>query len=108
MHHGPRRRHEIRLADVMPFFLLHHDTADKLLELFIARPAPHLRMQVVIPHGKKTSANLSIAGDADAAAMPAKRMRYRRDDPNLADTILEAITPRRLRSRMRNLHQWPV
>src|SRR5579859_5635829 len=58
MHHGPRRRHEIGLANVMPFFLLHHDTADKLLELFIAGAAPHLRMQVVIPLGKKAGANL--------------------------------------------------
>ena len=38
VHHRPRRRHEIRLADVVPFFFLLHHAADEIGQFFVAAP----------------------------------------------------------------------
>ena len=92
-------------ADVVPLFFLRHDAANEFCQLFVAGAAPHLRVQVVIPDRKQAGADLAVAGDADAAAMSAERMRHRSDDADLADAIFEAIAPRRLRTRMRDLDQ---
>src|SRR5579864_116967 len=80
MHHGPRRGHEIRLTNVMPFFFLRYYAAYELRQFIVRSPVAHLRVQVVIPHREQAGANLSVAGDANAAAMSAKRMRHRGDD----------------------------
>src|SRR3984957_17916665 len=105
MHHRPRSRNEIRLADVVPRFFLHHYAADELGQLFVARAAPHLSVKIVIPYGKQARANLAVAGDADAAAMSAEGMGRWRDDPDLADAVIKTKTPRRLRARVRNFDQ---
>src|SRR6185312_4220047 len=65
-------------------------------------------VQVVVPHRKQAGANFSVGGNADAAAMPAKWMRDGRDNPNLADSIVKAIAPRRFAAFMGNFHQRPV
>src|SRR2546423_1667300 len=62
----------------------------------------------MIPNRKKTSTNLSVGCNSNAAAVSAKRMRNRRDDSDLSDAIVEAITPRGLAAFMRNFYQWPV
>ncbi len=108
MHHGPRSWDEIRLADVMPLFFFLHHALNEFREFFVARAAPHLGVQVVVPDGEQAGANFSVAGNADTAAMSAERMRHRRDDANLADAIFKAVAPRRFRARVRDLHQRPV
>src|SRR5579864_5772322 len=65
-------------------------------------------MQVVVPDGKEASANLAVAGDADAAAMPAEGMRDRCDDSDFADAVIEAITAGGLRMGVRNFDERPV
>src|SRR2546421_4326812 len=65
-------------------------------------------MQIVIPDGKKTSTNLPVGSNADAAAVSAKRIRNWRNDSDLSDAIVEAITSRRLAALVRNFCQWPV
>src|SRR5579863_4812199 len=94
VHHGPRRRHKIRLADVMTLFFSENHTANELRQFFIRCPALHLRVQIVVPDREQAGANLAIGGDADAAAVAAERMRDRSDDPNLANAVIEAVTPR--------------
>src|SRR6266567_3451382 len=105
MHHRPRSRHKVRLADMVPFFLLRDHAPDELRQLIVGGSAAHLRVQVVIPDRKQAGANLAVAGDADAAAMSAEGMRHRRNDANLADSVFKPIAPRRLRTRMWNLDQ---
>ena len=91
MHHCPRRGHEIRLADVVALFFFLHHAADELGQLFVGSAAPHLGVQVVVPHGEQAGADFAVAGDADAAAVSAEGMRDRSDDSDFADAVVEAI-----------------
>ncbi len=50
MHHGPRRRYEVRFANVVPLFFLCHDAPNEFGQFIIARAAPHLRVQIMIPY----------------------------------------------------------
>ena len=102
MHHRPRRRHEIRLADVVAFFFLLDDSADEVFQLFVCGSSLHLRVQVVVPDREQAGANFAVAGDADAAAMSAKGMRDRRDDADFADAVVEAVAARGFRTRVRD------
>src|SRR5580692_9169059 len=87
VHHGPRSRHEIRLANVVSLFFFLHHPLNKLRELFVARAAAHFGVQVMVPHRKQAGANFSVAGNADAAAMSAEGMGHRSDDSDLAHSI---------------------
>ncbi len=49
MHHRPRSRNEIRLANVVPFFFLLDYVANKFRQLFIGGPPAHLAVQIVVP-----------------------------------------------------------
>src|ERR1035441_9873298 len=97
MHHGPRSRHKVGLADMVALFFLLHDALNELRQVFVAGTTPHLRVQIVIPHREQAGADLPVAGDADSAAMSAERMRHRRDDADLADSIFKAVASRRFR-----------
>ena len=94
MHHRPRCRHEIRFANVVPLFFLRDHALNKFRQFFVARTAPHLRVQIMIPDRKQASANLAVAGDTDAAAMSTERMRNGSDDSNLTDAVVEVISTR--------------
>src|ERR1700722_7261922 len=108
MHHGSRRGHEVRFADMVPLFLLRHHAANEFFQFFVTCAALHLRVQIVVPDRKKAGTNFAIAGNADAAAMSAEGMRDGSYNPDLADSVFEAIAPCRLRARVGNLDQWPV
>src|SRR5579864_953346 len=108
MHHGPRRGHEIRLTNVVPFFFLRDHATDELRQFIVRSPPPHLRVQVVIPYREQAGANLSVTGDTNAAAMSAEWMRHGRDDADLANAIFKAVAPCGLRARVRDFHQRPI
>src|ERR1700728_4349144 len=95
MYHGPRCRHKVRLANMMPLFLLRHHAADEIRQCFVACAASHLRVQIGIPDREQAGASLSVACNSNAAAVSAERMRYRRDDANLANPIFKTVAPRR-------------
>ena len=108
MHHGPRRRNEIWLTDVVAFFFFLDHAADEFGQLFVACSAAHLGVEIVVPYRKQAGADLAVAGDADAAAMSAERMRDGGDDSDFADAIVEAVAAGGLRARVRNLDQRAV
>src|SRR5579863_2464521 len=108
VNHRPRRRYEIWFADVVTLFFLCYHSANELFEFLIARPTAHLRVQVVIPDREQARADLAVAGDANPAAVPAERMRHGSDNANFSDSIFETIAAGRFRTRVGNLHQWPV
>ena len=85
MHHGARGGHKVRLSNVVTFFFLGDYSADEVRQFFVTCAAAHLRVKVMIPDGEKTSANLAVAGDANAAAVSAERMGHRGDDPDFAE-----------------------
>src|SRR5438477_4853022 len=101
MHHRPRRRHKIRLANMVTLFLPSDNAANECNQLLVRSTPEHQFVQIVIPNGKKTSPNLAIGSNSNTATVSAKRMRNRRNDSNLADTIVKAITPRSLAPLMR-------
>ncbi len=108
MHHRPRRRHEIRFADVVAFLFFLDHAADEIFQLFVARAAAHLGVEVVVPHGEQAGADFSVAGDADAAAVSAEGMRDRGDDADFTDAVVEAVTAGGLRARVRDFNQRTV
>src|SRR5205814_8217637 len=78
---------------------------DKRSQLLVGSAALHLAGEVVIKEGKEAGADLSIGGQAHAAAVSAERMRHGRDDADLAHAIVELIPPGGLAVGMRNLDQ---
>src|SRR5258708_35144444 len=92
----------------MAFFLLAHNALNEAGKLVIRCAAPHQGMEIVVPDGKQAGANLAVGGDANPAAMPAERMRNRRDDSNFPNAVVEAVTPRGLAAGPRDLNQRPV
>src|SRR5262249_26079278 len=105
MHHRPRRGHKIRLADVVALFFSFDDRADEFFQIFIGCATPHELVQVVVPNREEASSDFAIGSDANAAAMPTKRMRHRRNDSNFSDAIVEFESARRLTLRMRDFDQ---
>src|ERR1043166_747367 len=75
VHHGPRGRHKIRFADVVAFFFSLHNGADEILQVLVSCSPAHEFVQIVVPNRKQTGTNFAVGGDADAAAVPAERMR---------------------------------
>lgn len=78
----------------MTFFFLCHYTANELFQFLIACASLHLRVQVMIPDREEAGSDLAITGDADSAAMSAKRMRNRRDDSDFTNAIEKSIAAR--------------
>src|SRR6478672_5490316 len=108
MDHRPRRRHKIGLANMMTFFFPCDYPTNELNQFFIRGTTTHQFVQIMIPNRKKTSTNLPVGSYADAAAVSAKRMRNRRDDPDLSNAVIETIEPCSFAALMRNFYQWPV
>src|SRR5581483_759025 len=92
VNHGTGGGHEVRLADVVTSFLAIHDLVDKFNQFGIRGSPDHQLVQIVIPRGEQTSANLAIGSDADPAAVSAEGVRDRSDDPDFANTIFEKVT----------------
>src|SRR5262245_58333128 len=105
MHHRPRRGDEIRLADVMPFFFSLHNTANEVSKLVVRRTTSHQLVQIVVPYRKEAGANFAVRSNADAAAMPAERMRDGRNDSEFADAVIKAIAARGFALSMPNLYK---
>src|SRR5689334_15347721 len=108
MNHAARRLNESRLANMMArLFLLHHGANDAE-QFIIGRAALHRAIKIMIQKRKQAGANLAVGCDANARAVPAERMRDRRDDPNLSHTVFEGVatssfTGRMLRQRLDGL-----
>src|ERR1700704_3626019 len=92
----------------MAFLFFRHHSANKFCQLFVASAAAHLGMQIVVPHREQAGADLSVAGDAYSATLSAERMRDGRDDADLAEAVVEPVTSRSFRTRMRDLDQRPI
>src|ERR1035437_5173814 len=105
MYHRSRRRHEARFADVVTLFLVLDGVKDELDHLLVATSPRHQTSQVVFADREQAGADLAIRGDANAAAVAAKRMRNRRDNADLADAVLEEIAAGGLAAHMSNLAQ---
>src|SRR5438046_2506615 len=63
MHHRPRRRHKIRLANMVTLFLPSDNAANECNQLFVRSTPEHQFVQIVIPNGKKTGPNLAIGSN---------------------------------------------
>src|SRR5579862_5416011 len=108
VHHRPRSRHKVRLANMVTrFFFLDH-SADEVGQFFIRRATTHQLMYIVVPDGKQAGPDLSVGSDAYAAAMSAERVGNRGDDSDFTDAVVEAIAPRGFTASVRNHHQRPV
>src|SRR5512142_2999824 len=94
VHHRPGCRHEIRFADVVALFFHHDDFGDVLRDLRVAVAPAHAAGEVVFDDGEQAGAELTVGGDADAAAMAAERMRHGRDDADLPESVIEAVAAR--------------
>src|SRR5258708_11874328 len=92
MHHGAGGGHKIGLADMVAGFFFLDDAANEFCQFVVRRAAEHLVVQIMVPDGKQAGANLAVGGNANAAAVSAKRMRYRRDDADFSDAVVKAIT----------------
>src|SRR5258707_5620886 len=92
MYHRPRRRHEVRFADVMAFFFFLDHATDEIFQLLVGGAAAHLGVEVVVPHREQAGADLAVAGDADAAAVSAERMRDGSDDADFANSLRETVS----------------
>src|SRR2546429_9832016 len=57
---------------------------------------------------EQTGAQFSVSGQPNARTVPAKRLRYWRNQADLTGgAVGESVFPRRLACFVRNLHQWP-
>src|SRR5581483_4753233 len=92
----------------MPFLFPADDAANKLGQFVILGAPSHQAMQIMVPDREQTGSDLPVRGDADAAAMPAERMRNRRDDPDFPHTVIEPVPARSLAAGMWNLVQRTV
>src|SRR3989442_9468413 len=77
---------------------------DKRSQLLVGSATLHLAGEVVVKEGKEAGADLSIGGQAHAAAVSTERMRHRRNDADLAHAIVELIAAGGVPFGMRDLH----
>ena len=105
MHHRPRCRNESRLADVVTLFLVLDGVENEVDHLFVTRAPRHQASQVVLADREQAGTNLAIGGDANAAAMPAKRMRNRSDNADLAYAVFKDIATGGLAVRLADFAQ---
>src|SRR5258708_34371817 len=103
-----RPRPGIRFAGVVAFLFFLDDAADELFQLFGARAAAHLGVEVVVPHREQAGADFAVAGDADAATVAAEGMRDGRDDADFADAVVETVAARGFGARVRDFNQRAV
>ena len=71
--------------------LLRNGLFDEGRQLLVGAAALHDSVQVVVELRKKASANLAVGSQPDAAALPAEGSRYRRNDADLAQPVVEGI-----------------
>ena len=71
---------------------------DRLLnegrEIVVCTAAGHHGVEIMIEVGEEAGADLAIGGKSDTAAGSAKGLRYRSDDANFSDAIIEGIAAR--------------
>src|SRR5690348_17186774 len=108
MYHRSGGGYKVRFANVVTRFFPCHNAANKFRQVVVRSATPHEFVQIMVPDRKQAGANLAIRSDPNAAAMSAERVRHRSNDPDFPDAIVEAITPRRLATLMRNFDEWPI
>src|SRR3954470_12594496 len=98
VHHRARGRYKIRLADVVPRFLVAHHRMDVLDQFVVARARAHPSGKVVVELREQAGAYLSIGRHANTRAVSAEGMRHRRDDADLgiSFSVRKNITARSL------------
>src|SRR5215831_13820182 len=96
MYHAAGGLDESRFSDMMArFFLVHHST-NVTSKLLVAGAGMHAARQIVIEEREQAGADLAVRGQPDPRTVPAEGMRHRRDNPDLADSVVESVTPGRL------------
>ena len=96
MYHRPRRLKELRLANVVPRFLLFNGTQNVRAQFLVVRSSPHPSVEVVLHLRKQACPDLPVRGQPNPAACSAKGLAHRRNNADLANSIAKRITPRRL------------
>src|SRR5215207_8196361 len=92
--HGPRRRAEPGLVDVVLELLSPDRVADDGLEVSVGRPGAHRVPEIRLVHREEASPELAVGREPDAVAIRAERFRHRADESDLAPPIAEAEDPR--------------
>src|SRR5581483_12120171 len=85
----------------MPSLFAANDFANAIAQLVVARAAPHEADEIVVALGEEARPYLPVGRDAHAAAVSAERMRNRRNDSNLANSVVEGEPPRRFGGMIR-------
>src|ERR1700679_2928039 len=94
MDHATRRFQEARLTDVMARLFGLDRLLNKSSEILI-RPAPRQHaIQIMIEVGKEAGPDFAIGSKAYATAGSAKGLRYRCDDADFPDAVVEGIAAR--------------
>ena len=93
MHHVARRLLEAGLADVVACFLAHDHAPYIRGQVLVGSTAQHFAVEVVVGLREETGAERAVGGDADAAAVAAKRVGDRSDNADFAHAIAEGVAP---------------
>src|SRR5208282_75060 len=67
-HHGPRRRHEVRLIDPVALLFFQHLLFDVAGQLVVTRAVAQERAQVVVVLAEEAGAQLAVRGNANPRA----------------------------------------
>src|SRR5262245_38145581 len=86
---------EVRAVDQVPGLLAPHGGLEQRDDRLVARAAPHRAAEVVLLECEQAGTDLSVGGEADPIAVPAKGARDRRDHPDRAMAVQVAIHRRR-------------
>src|SRR3954471_20123540 len=81
--HAAAGRLEIRLAHMVPIFLLPDNLPQVSCDFLIGGLIAQTRPQIVLGYAKKAGADLTVRGKANSVAMTAKRLGHGSDDPDL-------------------------
>src|SRR6516165_10809308 len=85
---------------MVPRFLMVDSLADGTGHVFIGCASCHQSGEIVLADRKQASANLAVRGHPNAATLPAKWVRHRRNDAYFPDAIFKNITPGSLAARV--------
>src|ERR1051326_2885686 len=107
-HHSTGGWYEPRFIDAVPLLLFIDHRRYIGDQILVVRAFSQKRPYIMVILAEKAGAKLAVRGQPYARAMPAKRLRHRRnqaDFPRCA--VLEAILARRFATLVRNLHERP-
>src|SRR5271157_6586468 len=106
VHHGAIRLNKIGLINTVAGLFLVNRIDEKSLNIAVHRSIANQMPHVILFHREQTSTQLAVGGQANPAALPAKGDGNRRNNPNFALSIREAITQSGFAGRMsRRLEQ---